>query len=76
MRSANPVLNDNTFTHHIDLTGQDRMTLMGTVQKTATMLVILLITASITWKMVYGGNASAGMLTIGGAIGGLSLIHI
>lgn len=71
MRSANPVLNDNTFTHHIDLTGQDRMTLMGTVQKTATMLVILLITASITWKMVYGGNASAGMLTIGGAIGGL-----
>lgn len=71
MRSANPVLNDNTFTHHIDLTGEDRMTLMGTVQKTATLLVILLITASITWKMVYGGNASAGMLTIGGAIGGL-----
>ena len=31
MRSGNPVLNDKTFTRHVDLTGDDRMTLMGAI---------------------------------------------
>jgi uncharacterized YccA/Bax inhibitor family protein len=79
MRSGNPVLSDNTFARHIDLTGEDRMTLMGTVHKTAFMLILLVITASFTWSMVMNVNA-AGKLEaapglfgymIGGAIGGL-----
>ncbi len=79
MRTANPALNDNTFTRHVDLTGDDRMTLMGTVHKTGALLLLLLIAASMTWSMVfsYGPNGQlqvsgpVGLLTIGGAIGGL-----
>ena len=47
------------------------MTLMGTVHKTGALLVLLLITASLTWGMVYGGKASVGIFAIGGLIGGL-----
>ena len=79
MRTANPALNDNTFTRHIDLTGEDRMTLMGTVHKTGALLLLLLISASMTWSMVFSPGADGqlvvsgpvGLLTIGGAIGGL-----
>ena len=62
MRSGNPVLNDNTFVRHIDLTGEDRMTLMGTVHKTAFLLVLLVITASLTWGMVFAREASVSAL--------------
>jgi len=44
---------------------------MGTVHKTGALLVLLLITASLTWGMVYGGKASVGIFAIGGLIGGL-----
>ena len=79
MRTANPALNDNTFTRHIDLTGEDRMTLMGTVHKTGALLLLLLISASMTWSMVFSPGVDGrlvvsgpvGLLTIGGAIGGL-----
>ena len=79
MRSGNPVLNDKTFTRHIDLTGDDRMTLMGTVHKTAALLILLVLTASYTWSLVMGVNAEGQLVAapgifgymIGGAIGGL-----
>ena len=71
MRSGTPVLSDNPFPRHIDLTGEDRMTLMGTVHKTAFLLVLLMITASVTWGMVFAREASVFGFMIGGAIGGL-----
>ena len=79
MRSGNPVLSDKTFTRHIDLTGDDRMTLMGTVHKTAALLILLVLTASYTWSLVMGVNAEGQLVAapgifgymIGGAIGGL-----
>ena len=79
MRSGNPVLNDKTFTRHVDLTGDDRMTLMGTVHKTAFLLILLVAFASSTWKMVMTVNLEGQMVAapglfgymIGGAIGGL-----
>ncbi len=79
MRSGNPVLNDKTFNRHIDLTGDDRMTLMGTVHKTAALLILLVLTASYTWSVVMGVNAEGQLIAapgifgymIGGAIGGL-----
>jgi uncharacterized YccA/Bax inhibitor family protein len=79
MRSGNPVLNDKTFTRHIDLTGDDRMTLMGTVHKTAALLILLVLTASYTWSLVMGVNDEGQLVAapgifgymIGGAIGGL-----
>ena len=86
MRSANPALNDNTFSRYteLDVSSEERMTLMGTVHKTGALLLILLATASFTWSMVFnvevnpdtGRRALAvsgpvGLYTIGGAIGGL-----
>ena len=55
------------------------MTLMGTVHKTGALLLLLLISASMTWSMVFSPAADGqlvvsgpvGLLTIGGAIGGL-----
>ncbi len=54
------------------------MTLMGTVHKTGALLLLLLISASMTWSMVLSPGADGlvvsgpvGLLTIGGAIGGL-----
>jgi len=70
IRSGNPALNDRTFERVVDYS-EDRMTLMGTVHKTGALLVLLLITASLTWGMVYGGKASVGIFAIGGLIGGL-----
>ena len=64
MRSGNPVLNDNTFTHHIDLTGDDRMTLMGTVHKTGLLLTLLVVAAAVTWNMVFQGQNSEGVLQV------------
>ena len=46
LSSANPALNDSTFTRHVDLTGEDRMTVMGTVNKTIALALIMLVTAS------------------------------
>lgn len=71
LSSANPALNDSTFTRHVDLTGEDRMTVMGTVNKTIALALIMLVTASITWGMVATNPALARTLMIGGAIGGL-----
>ena len=58
MRSGNPVLKSSTF--DIAPVGE-RMTLGGTVNKTAIMLALLLITAGATWGRFYdhGGNPAA-----------------
>lgn len=70
MRSGNPALNAKTFTRHLDQTGTDRMTLMGTVNKTGALLFILVMTSSITWKMTLTGQANALAFMIGGLVGG------
>ena len=49
MRSGNPVLKDSTFKQDRSLDSRDRMTLSGTVNKTAMLLALLLITAVYTW---------------------------
>ena len=78
MKSANPALKDNTFTRYVDLTDEDRMTVMGTVQKASVLMLILLVTASITWSMVFNVvdgrlavNSNFMVFTFGGLIGGL-----
>jgi uncharacterized YccA/Bax inhibitor family protein len=70
MRSGNPVLKSDTF--DIAPVGA-RMTLGGTVNKTAILLALLLITAGATWGRFYdnAGNPAAIMpLVWGGCIGG------
>jgi uncharacterized YccA/Bax inhibitor family protein len=50
MRSGNPALSDTTFDRFQAVPGVERMTLGGTVNKTALSLFILLITASYIWN--------------------------
>jgi uncharacterized YccA/Bax inhibitor family protein len=76
MRSGNPALNDKTF---LDIgTGRvvdagNAMTLNGTVNKTAILLMLVVFTAAYTWRMVAGGTVSPMLwpLVLGGVVGGL-----
>lgn len=77
MRSGNPALKDSTFldlgTGSIVQNPSSAMTLNGTVNKTAFLLVLTLATALYPWSL-YFANPEApavGLITIGGAIGGL-----
>src|SRR3970282_109919 len=77
MRSGNPALKDSTF---LDLNsgtvvqgGGTTMTLNGTVNKTAFLLVMTLAGALYTWNLFFASNGTANLMPYvwGGAIGGL-----
>ena len=77
MRSGNPALKESTF---LDLGSgsvvrrdADAMTLNGTVNKTAFLLVLTLLGAMFTWGKFFasGGTANLMPYVLGGAIGGL-----
>ncbi len=73
MRTANPALNSKIFTNIPRVADPSRMmTIQGTVNKTALMLILLLIPAAWTWNMFFStGNTSAVMPWLyGGFIGG------
>jgi uncharacterized YccA/Bax inhibitor family protein len=55
MRTANPVLNTDTFRDRALRTGGAVMTVEGTVHKTAFSLLLLLATASWTWSLGSAG---------------------
>jgi uncharacterized YccA/Bax inhibitor family protein len=77
MRSGNPALNDKTFldigSGHVVSGGDNAMTLNGTVNKTAILLMLVVFTAAYTWSLASGPVPSPMLfpLMIGGAIGGL-----
>jgi uncharacterized YccA/Bax inhibitor family protein len=73
MRSGNPVLNDKTFRGR-PRTGE-AMTLNGTVNRTAMLLAMVLITAAYTWNLfnVSGDPASVMPYVLVGGIGGFVL---
>ena len=64
MRSGNPALSSQVF-KNIDNTSTEKMTIEGTVNKTAMSLLLLMATASYTWI-----NPSPGLI-IFGFVGGL-----
>jgi uncharacterized YccA/Bax inhibitor family protein len=68
MRSANPALNSKTFTN-LPQVGVEQMTLQGTVNKTAVLLICVLATAAWTWSRVNAGEQIGAFILIG-AIGG------
>jgi uncharacterized YccA/Bax inhibitor family protein len=77
MRSGNPALKESTF---LDLGsgsvvrgGTGAMTLNGTVNKTAFLLVLTLVGAMFTWAKFFASGDAAGLMPYvwGGAIGGL-----
>ena len=74
LRSGNPTLNANTFSG-FDLTTGGTMTIMGTVNKTAFSLLLLMTTALFTWNMPVGDPRSSGLM-IFGMLGGFVLALI
>jgi len=81
MKSANPVLTDNTFPGYgyINVNQTDVMTMQGVVVKTAILLLMTLLTAGWTWAQFYksGGNtASITPWMMGGVFGGFILAMV
>ncbi len=76
MRTANPILRADTFDLRAQ-TNQGTMTIMGTVNKTGFLVLIVFAFAMWVWKEypVAGGRIAAGLYPwlIGGAIGGVVL---
>jgi uncharacterized YccA/Bax inhibitor family protein len=70
MRSTNPVLNAKTFANVKQIEGAPVMTIEGTVNRTAFLLLILMATASWTWMEAFIGTPVEGYLLLG-ALGGL-----
>jgi uncharacterized YccA/Bax inhibitor family protein len=69
MRSGNPALGADTFSRAPAIPGEERMSLGGTVNKTAMSLVILLIAASYIWNRG-ADDPALGMWVLGSVIGG------
>lgn len=70
-RSGNPTLNAKTFASYAGQGGQT-MTIMGTVNKTALSLLLLMTTALYTWNLPVGDPKAGGLMTLG-FIGGFIL---
>lgn len=70
MRSANPALGAETFTRMPTVLGAERMTVGGTVNKTAVSLAILALTASYVWNLDHADTNLWGLVMLG-VIGGL-----
>lgn len=76
MRSGNPALNANTFldasSGRVVGAGDSAMTINGTVNKTAFLLILVLVTAMYTWSLYTGPESMPAImpLILVGAIGG------
>ena len=70
MRSGNPALSAGTFTKYRTVSLPDRMTLQGTVNKTALSLAILLIAAAFVWNRGLA-DPNIGLWITGSVIGAL-----
>jgi uncharacterized YccA/Bax inhibitor family protein len=69
--TGNPALNQNTFSDYRSGTSNDVMTIQGTVNKTALLLLLATGAAAYTWSIYFSGNMATLMpWTIGGAIVG------
>jgi len=69
--TGNPTLTQKTFTEVGRVTPGEAMTVQGTVNKTAVLLLLTTISAAYTWQLFWkGDSASAGLWITGGAIGG------
>src|SRR5215813_3085961 len=75
MRSSNPALSDKTFERFgpISPSSTEVMTIDGTVNKTAILLLIAIATSAFVWRMYFTTQnpAAVAPFMFGGAIGGL-----
>jgi uncharacterized YccA/Bax inhibitor family protein len=70
LRSGNPALNERTFEAVPTVTG-DVMTVQGTVNKTALLLVLAVAAAAASWVVGTAGGAGIGGWALGAALAGL-----
>ena len=76
-RSTNPALKADTFTKAPSSVGEEAMTIVGTVNKTALALLVLLVSASWSWTLGPDNSRLWGLMfvsTVGGFIVGLVTI--
>lgn len=69
-KTGNPALTASVFREAMGRAGEEKMTLMGTVHKTALALLIVLMAGSTTWGMT-PDDALFGAAIWGGMLGGL-----
>ena len=70
MRTGNPTLNADTFQRFDRQSGTNLMTVSGTVNKTGILLLLLVLSASVTWSMIEAKTVSSMVCTFGGMIVG------
>jgi len=69
MRTSNPALNAKTFERFGPIAAGEGMTIEGTVNRAAFLLLVLAATATWTWMQTFAGVPTQGYL-LGGLIGG------
>lgn len=78
-KSSNPVFGNNIFNRSVTSSDEGVMTVNGTINKTAIMLLIVIFAATFTWRQFFGaidpavpGEMPSGVMgwMLGGAIGG------
>src|SRR6516165_546599 len=72
LKSGNPALNEKAFEDTIVIPGSDSMTARGTLNKFFFLFLMVMASASFTWKAFYSGKDVFPWM-IGAAIGGLVL---
>ncbi|MEP6668248.1 MAG: Bax inhibitor-1/YccA family protein [Chthoniobacter sp.] len=75
--TGNPTLSPKTFTEAGRVMPGEAMTVQGTVNKTAILLLLTTVAAAYTWQLFWKGEtAFANLWLMGGAIGGLIMAMI
>ena len=69
IKSSNPALNASIFNNERSMAGSETMTIQGTVNKTAILLLILVIAASFTWNRFFLGYNVSVFMMMGGIFG-------
>jgi len=72
MRTGNPALNAKTFERFGPIAAGEGMTIEGTVNRAAFLLLILMATATWTWTQTFAGTPVQGYLW-GGLLGGFAV---
>src|SRR5438874_11451770 len=75
--TGNPTLSANTFNEAGRVAPGEAMTVQGTVNKTAILLLLTTLAASYTWHLFWQGQvAAANVWLMGGAIGGFIVASV
>ncbi|MBN2776900.1 MAG: Bax inhibitor-1/YccA family protein [Bacteroidales bacterium] len=71
-KSSNPAM--RAFEKTMPEASAVPMTIQGTINKTAIMFLLMVFTATITWKLTYAGNSIATTLLFVGLFGGIAAV--